>query len=58
MSEEEPHIRKCKQCGEVMAVPLEVAGKLFMFCCAECRRIWDHERAYRSQPQRKRSWDD
>ena len=43
------YIRHCKQCGEVMAKPLEVEDKLFMFCSAHCHKVWDAEHAYRKE---------
>ena len=47
------YIRHCKQCGEVMAKPLEVEDevehKLFMFCSTHCHKVWNAEHAYRKE---------
>ena len=52
------YVRNCKHCNAIITTPLEVGDKLYMFCSARCRQIWDNECEYRIQPKRKRAWED
>jgi endogenous inhibitor of DNA gyrase (YacG/DUF329 family) len=51
-------IRQCKQCDAVMKEPLKVKDKIYMFCSATCKEIWDHEHAYRMKAKPEETDDD
>jgi hypothetical protein len=46
MSEPPKHQRICKQCAALMETPLELDGKLWMFCSASCKALWDRSAKY------------